>query len=332
MAMLHLPITSTPIPGSTDGFGAYDEWGPLKEVYVGRADTLRVPQWEGRAGWRQYVSEFQQQLDGLAEAFAQNGVKARRPRPFTEAELAGEPLPAGQGINQAAPADCVWVVGRCYIEMAQRNVLSRKNYLWARDQFLPIVRTNPEALWLACPASRPADVSPQRPGWYLQGQGPYLEGGDIVMVGNGRDVLCGIDETTTDEVGFLWLAQALALDGYKVWPVTFNMIEVHLLAHLNLVAPGLGIICREAFRGHPPLPKPVREWEFIEISPDEVHKGGADVVMLHPRKALVSAHQPRLADELASRGIEPQLVNIRRATEAGAGVRCCTIIIHREPA
>jgi glycine amidinotransferase len=98
------------------------------------------------------------------------------------------------------------------------------------------------------------------------------------------------------------------------------------------VAPGLGIVCREAFEGHGPLPEPIRDWEFIEIAPDEVHKGGADVVMLHRKKALVSADQPRLADELAKRGIEPQPVNIRRATEAGAGVRCCTIFIHRERA
>ena len=46
-----------------------------------------------------------------------------------------------------------------------------------------------------------------------------------------------------------------------------------------------------------------------------MHNGGADVVMLNPTKALVSQAQPNVAEELAKRGIEPQMVNIERATQ-----------------
>ena len=35
------------------------------------------------------------------------------------------------------------------------------------------------------------------------------------MVGNGRDVLCGVDRHSTDEAGFRWLRDVLAEDGYK---------------------------------------------------------------------------------------------------------------------
>jgi N-dimethylarginine dimethylaminohydrolase len=326
------------------GFGVYDEWGPLKEVIVGRADTAKIPEWDpvysivspelqkviqenpGRLArdiWPQFIDEFQAQLDFLAGAFEENGVIVYRPRPFTEEEYAHDVHPSARGIAQMCPADCLWVVGRNYIEMAQRLPTNRKNFLWARDQFLPKLEKNDDARWLACPISQPSKV-------VSSGPGPYLEGGDIILVGNGRDVLCGVDKHSTDERGFRWLSQALAADGYRVWPVTFNMLEVHLLAHLNLIRPGLGIICREAFEGHGTLPEPIRDWEFIEITPEEVHKGGADVVMLNLDKAIVSADQPRLARELADRGIEPQIVNIRRATESSAGVRCCINIVHRQ--
>jgi len=81
-----------------------------------------------------------------------------------------------------------------------------------------------------------------------------------------------------------------------------------------------------------PLPDPIRDWEFIEITPEEVHHGGADVVMIHPNKAVVSADQPRLARDLEERGIEVQMVDVSSASQISAGVRCCTIIIHREKA
>ena len=47
-------------------------------------------------------------------------------------------------------------------------------------------------------------------------------------------------------------------------------------------------------------------------------------------KALVSAGQPHLADRLAVKGIEPQLVDVSRATQL-SGYPRCTILIHREP-
>jgi len=327
-------------------FGVYDEWGPLKEIFVGRADTLRLHEWDPvysvasplaqrmiqenpgklvRDVWPEFGEKFQSQLDSLARVFQENGVVVHRPRPFTDEEFASDAHPAARGVQQASSADCVWVVGRNYIEMAQKTLVCRKNFLWARDAFLPHIERNSDARWLSCPASQPSKV-------ISAGPGPYLEGGDIILVGNGRDVLCGVDDYSTDERGFQWLKQALASDGYRLWPMTFNMMEIHLLAHLNLVRPGLGIICREAFEGHGPLPDPIRDWEFIEITPEEVHHGGADVVMIHPNKAVVSADQPRLARDLEERGIEVQMVDVSSASQISAGVRCCTIIIHREKA
>jgi N-dimethylarginine dimethylaminohydrolase len=167
----------------------------------------------------------------------------------------------------------------------------------------------------------------------MTGAGPYLEGGDLILRGNGKDILVGVDPYSTDQAGFDWLARSLASDGYKCWPVTFKMIEIHLLAHMNLIGPKLGIICRDAFKGHEhTFPAFLKDYDWIDISVEDVHNGGADVVMLNSKKALVSQAQPRVADELSKRGIEPQLVNIERASQASAGVRCMTIIVHREKA
>ena len=330
-----------------EGFGVYDEWGPLKEVFVGRADTARFPFWDDvytlispelqtliqkhggeliKDVWPEYVSEFQEQLDGLARAYEENGVKVHRPRPLTDEEFESDPQPAAKGVWQCCPADAVWVVGRNYIECQMRIALARKNYFWARDGFLPHLTKNEDARWLACPTSTPAPNM-------MTGPGPYLEGGDIILRGNGKDVLVGVDKYSTDEKAFKWLADALAADGYRCWPMTFDVVEIHLLAQMNLIGPKLGLIYREAFKNHmDKFPPFLNDYDWIDLTIDDVHNGGADVVMVNPKKVLVSQSQPRVAEELDKRGIEPQLVNIQRATEASAGIRCCTIIIHRQKA
>lgn len=327
-----------------DGFGVYDEWGSLKEVIVGRADNARWPMWDDvykvaskpvqdqiRANqgglimdsWPEFASEYQQQADNLAAVYEENGVVVHRPRDFTQAEIDSDSTPA---IYQCSPADCVWLVGRNYIEMQLRPILHRRNYLWARDVFAPMIERTDGAKWLSAPTPQPTDNE-------LTGAGPYVEGGDIILRGNGKDVLVGIDAYSTDQKGFDWLNGALEPDGYKLWPMTFDMIEIHLLAHLNIIGPNLGIICREAFKGHEHLFPPwFDEYDWIDISPEVVHKGGADVVMLRQKKALVSAAQPSVARALEDRGIEAQLVDIERATQASAGVRCMTIVVHREKA
>jgi hypothetical protein len=66
------------------------------------------------------------QLDGLAAAYEGNGVKVHRPREFTGEELASDPQPGAQGVLPAAPADCVWAIGRNYIELAEDSLAASR--------------------------------------------------------------------------------------------------------------------------------------------------------------------------------------------------------------
>jgi len=75
-----------------------------------------------------------------------------------------------------------------------RSLAGRKTFLWAREHMLPRVAASPGARWLACPASQPTSDP-------MRGPGPSLDGGDNLMVGNGRDVLCGVDAHSTGEAG-----------------------------------------------------------------------------------------------------------------------------------
>ena len=337
-----------------DGFGVYDEWGRLREVFVGRADTFQFgrawnpiyeiaskefqQKWKANLGkkaaivWPEYTEPFQAQLNALEAAYKKLNVKVHRPRAMTEIEIDSDPMLAGQGVWQASPADAQWVIGRNYIETAMRIPLPRNNYLWARDVFLPKldptisdpdrIADGTSARWLSCPHSTPTNEP-------LQALGPYLDGGDILLVGNGKDVLVGLDENSTNAYGIDWLQGVLADDGYTVWPTTFNMIAMHLSGQLNLINPGLMIVSPEGFSGHE-LPKPIADWDRIEISHKDVLQGGADCVMVDEKNAICSAAQHNLMEQLSNKGIEPHPVDISKAFEASSGVRCCSIHIHRE--
>ena len=336
----------TQLPEYNPNFGVYDEWGPLKHCLVGTVETFRFPdnlkegyelvgpetkafmaKGAGRLLKDVYPKEFeewQNEQDILADTIAAHGIKVERPIALTEGERTMV-LPGESGVYQGSPADSIWVVGNSYLELRMRTPLIRKNNFWQRRQFMDTVLNNGGEM-LHAPLPIPGKE-----------QGPmnhigYIEGGDIIQYG--RDILCGADAISTSEAGFAWFKHAMEDRGYRVHKQTFNAIEIHLLAQMNIIGPNLGLMCDEGFEGHEKcdfLTKGAgKDIEFIKITPEEVHGGGADVVMLDETKVLISSLQPRIADELAKRGLEPISIPLTWASKFASGIRCCMNIIHRD--
>lgn len=324
------------------GFGVHNEWGTLREVYVGRMDSAILPTYSPQlditgpevcallkehggkplsAAWPEMAKGGQAGLDRLAQTYERHGVKVHRPREFNPVEV--DYLAYLQdGVWQTFPADSVWVVGRHVIECQLRQPLLTKQNFVLREEFLPHVDAHDEARWVQIPATAPVKDA-------LEGNGPYLEGGDILILG--KDVLVGVDLDgfSTDELGASWLSRYLADDGFKVWPVPFrNAVKIHLLAHLGVPREGLAIIYKPLFTEG--IPEPMKGYDFIEITKDEAALGGACIVAIDSKRCLLPAECPRIADELAKRGVEPVLVPFEDTLWWGGGLRCGTCIIQRD--
>ena len=339
-------MANSNLPEYNPNFGVYDEWGPLKHCLVGTAETFRFPDSvsEGyevanpetlaflekglgklfKDVYPKEFEEFQGELDTLADVISSNGIKVERPIEMTEGERTMV-LPGESGVFQISTADSIWVVGNSYVELQMRTPLMRKNHFWQRRQFQDTVLKNGGEMLFA-----PAKIPGAEPG--PMNYSGFFEGGDIIQ--SGRDILCGVESISTSEVAFAWFKRAMEDRGYRVHKQTFNRIEIHLLAQMNIIGPNLGLMCDEGFEGHEKcdfLTKGAgKDIKFIKVTPEEVHGGGCDVVMLDEKKVLVSSLQPRVAEELAKHGLEPISVPLTWAPKFSSGIRCVMNIIHRD--
>lgn len=331
------------MPTVIDDFGVYNEWGRLREVIVGRMDTTILPPYlpafdvageevtdllKQHGGkpltdvWPEMAARGQEGLDRLAATYEDHGVLVHRPREMTELEVQHLKQLA-PGVWQTNPADSIWVVGRHVIECQLRGPMLRKQTFTLREPFYPLLEEHKESRWVQIPNAMPTEDD-------RLGPGPYLEGGDILILGD--DVLVGVDLDgfSTDDTGAEWLKRYLADDGYRVWPVPFrNAVKVHLLAHLGVPREGIAIIYRPLFADG--IPEPLNDYDLIEISEEESALAGACIVAIDSDTCLLPAETPRVAEELAKRGIEPVPIPYEETLFWGGGLRCGTVIVRRDP-
>lgn len=323
-------------------FGVFSEYGTLREVVVGSAANLALPPF-GR-GLTHYVPELRavlektngqrldiakalpekwaktnDQLNRLAETYERFGVRVYRPRPFTAPEF--EHLSELQpGHSQLYPADPVFVVGGHYIEVCIRRAYRRKEIYPLRDIVMPLVGADKNARYATMPQAMP----------YLpaaDGPGPFLEGGDMLVCG--KHVLVGEHYMTSNRAGIDWLRSYLIPFGWEVHAVPLQGDLLHLLGTMCLLREGLLMAYLPALKEG--LPKPVQDWDVIELEYDEGTGGTATVgVSLDEKRYLTNGKYGRVLDVLAARGVEPIPVECDMLEYWGGGVRCCTLPLVRD--
>ena len=118
------------------------------------------------------------------------------------------------------------------------------------------------------------------------------------------DVLVGVDdERSSSANGVEWLRRWLAEDGYTVTPVPIiKAAPVHLLGAMGVFGPTSAMIYRLGFING--IPKPMKDWDLIDITLEEVEAGGSCAVMLDPDTIMMVAEIPRLVDLLEKRGLK----------------------------
>ena len=309
------------------------EWGRLREVIVGIVPDNTIVPLPVASHFKDNSSQtttcFQQchekpakqalpeaftvarrQVEALVKIYEKNSIKVHRPRPHTEAELhlfkmGGAPLYA---------RDSMLVVGQNVIELSLRDPARRKEIFAYREMLTRRLAQAPRVQYASMPPPRPAPATEDS-----EGPGPFLEGGDIFLLG--KDILVGNSGQASNQAGIGWLRRFLGPQGYRIQEVPLMDNWLHLDCVLAVIRPGLAMAVKTAFRNG--LPGPIQEYEVIEASPEEGHALGVNAMCLAPNVVVMGEEHQRLIKELKTRQVE--VVSGFRTDVVslwGGGVRC----------
>jgi glycine amidinotransferase len=324
--------------------GCFSDYGTLRVVMVGRTDDLAYPAWSSNIRYltgpvaellsnadgnsvnlREHAPELwdgiTDDVESIAEAFRQHGAQVVRPRKFLPEEMQYVEYLQG-GHSLLYPADPTYVLGKHVIETTFRRPFRRKETWATRDVLMPSIEADPEIRHVACPRSRPHPAG-------AEGPGPFLEGGDLIMI-DAENVLCGTTELTSNAAGRAWLTRYLQPFGINVHPVDVQGTWLHLLGVMCVLREGLAMAYMPALGGK--LPTPIADWEVIELTEPETKHLASVGMNVDAKKHLVDRRFERLISELETHGMEPIPVGIERLSSMGGAVRCVALPIARDAA
>ncbi len=323
--------------------GCFSEYGKLNAVVVGRVDGLAYPAWSpnirylggeiaellsGADGDQVDVRERAPHLwealaadvERVVQTFESHGVRVLRPRTFHPDEL--DYLGRLQGGHSLLyPADPTFVLGKHVIETCIRRPFRRKEAWATRDVLMPHIDRDPSVRHVAMPPAEPHPAG-------AEGPGPFLEGGDIIVVG--RDVLCGATDLTSNDRGRAWLRRYLEADGYRLHPVDVQGTWLHLLGVMCLLREGVVMAHLPALGGR--LPDPVADWDLIEVNEEEARMLATVGMSIDQDRHIVDRRLERVIGEIAARGIEPIPIDVENLSAWGGAVRCVALPISRDAA
>lgn len=314
-------------------FGAHHEWGKLREVVIGIAPAEDfVVFYEESARWMSpeiaelsrrnagrhlidvdadWARRCEEQVDGLAELVAREGVTVHRPQRLSGVERTFL-APNGEGAQLFA-RDPMIVVGEHLIDASLRLLCRQRERYGLRPIIQGAVQQS-GARWSSVPLGSPGCVD-----------GPFLEGGDTLL--NGREIYIGMSGCASDLAGADWLKGLLG-ERYRVIPVAMKSSVLHLDCCLALVKPGLLIYCPEKLIDG--LPMSLRPWDKIAVSVDEANRLATNGLVLEEGRMIVDADNGRVIDELRRRKVDTIPLPFDGPIKVGGGLRCAHHPLLRE--
>lgn len=333
--------------GQGRGVGVHHEWDRLTEAVVGRpldfafpsdpegtqAALSFLPRGFGELGrhaagrrWSQAdpdgYARCAAQLDALSAFLTARGVLVHRPTELTEAEqsLFAE---LSQVSLQIFVRDPMIVIGDTVIEASLRLPHRFKERFGLRHLMADMVRRG--ARRSVVPPGSPLPLQQ-----VAQAEGPYLEGGDVMLFG--PDILVGAGQGgfATDDAGIDWLRRELG-DEYRVHRIPLHPRVLHLDDGLAAVREGLAIAARAQFvDGLPPV---IADWDIIDVGLDEaLERLVANVLVLAPGEVILDSRALGLAEQLTRHDVTVHTLDFDAVTPFAGGFRCSHHPVHRAPA
>ncbi|MGI9519086.1 MAG: arginine deiminase family protein, partial [Pirellulaceae bacterium] len=295
----------------------HHEWGTLKEVVCG-IPNLRIPT-EMPAAVYNYAptegikffeanlgkslkeadvdlyNQAAEQMDATVAIMEERGIRVHRLEEVTDEENAYLSGVFPPSVVQMYPRDPMLVIGNRVIETELFMPLRRRERFGVRRTIAARLADS-DAQLVSMPVAVPTPE--QEDGSY--GPGPFLEGGDVFLLG--RDIYVGNGGNASNSAGVLWLAQYLGSD-YRVHEVKLTKKFLHLDCCLATPREGLAIICKEAFVDG--LPEFLNDWQLIELPYVEAKEMlGCNGLVLDSESIIIHTDLPHLGKALRDAGQE----------------------------
>ncbi|XP_032806905.1 glycine amidinotransferase, mitochondrial [Petromyzon marinus] len=347
---------------------SFNEWDPLEEVIVGRAENACVPPFtvEVKANTYEKYWQFYQKQGGLPfpeahvkKAVAEveelctvlrgEGVTVQRPEPLDWALNYTTPDFNSTGMYAAMPRDILLVVGN---EIIEAPMAWRARFFEYRA-YRPLIKEyfKRGAKWTTAPKPQMANelydqdypIRTVEDRHKLAAQGkfvttefePCFDAADFIRAG--RDIFVQRSQVT-NYFGIEWMRRHLA-PTYRVHTISFkDPNPMHIDATFNIIGPGLVL-------SNPDRPCLQIDtfkragWTVVTpptpLIPDDHPLWmsskwlSMNVLMLDEKRVLVEAAETSIQKMFMNLGITPVKVNIRHANSLGGGFHCWTSDVRR---
>lgn len=319
--------------------GVYNEWGKLREAFVGIApDDMVEPEympafrWMGQEGIKitkerggeksiailpHKIKLLRQQIESVVKVLKKHKVNVHRniqPKYPEEVHFLDQ---TQKGLVVSGGADFFLVIGNNVILLNNLRYPFRRKQIYTVRPILEPLLQNSNARYVAMPPASP----------HYNETDPFLERGDIML--NGYDVYIGMSGNATNKTGIEWLKQFLGPQ-YRIYPIKLSKNILHLDTVFMLNRAGLLTYYPEFVRE---LPAPLKSWDKITVKakPKEEYHFGANSLSIDENTIILSKEYDRLVLEYEKRKIEPILLPLGMSVEYGSGSRCLTGILKRDP-
>lgn len=307
------PLRTVVLTQSQVALPAKSFTGP-KSSFLPKDENSPRDKWRG-GDFGDANPEAQRIWEGERENFRQvlvkHGVEVLRPELLTQAE---KDATGDDGYSNFFVRDPFFTVGDNVIEGSLRFLHRRQEVLTNRKIFEERVYPA-NCRYVAAP--QPAAAAR---GDATLGAGPFIEGGDVHVLG--KHIFVGSSGLASNEAGARWLRKLLAPQGYTVEFVPLTPNILHLDCALGLVKEGLIVVCEEALiNGVPPI---LKSWERIRVTMDEASRLATNGLPLSPKVYVTDPKFRRLGDQIGRHGVDVEYVDFSISRGFGGSFRCST--------
>lgn len=257
---------------------------------------------------------WEQERENLKSVLEKYGVEVLRPRLLSPQE---KEINKEHGSSNFFARDPFFTVGNSVIEGSLRIFHRRNEILPIRDILISESYNN-DAFYVSTPQP---DIS--------QGldsdAGPFLEGGDVLVLG--KTVYVGNSGLASNHNGYLWLQSYLSHWNYTVIEVPLRKDVLHLDCALSLVREGLMIVCEEAFPNG--IPEPLKNWDRISVPYRDLSYLAVNGLPVNEQVYITDPKFKYIVGELQKRNIHVELVDFEISRSLGGSFRCSTQPLHR---
>jgi N-dimethylarginine dimethylaminohydrolase len=338
-----------------------NDWDPLEEIFVGRADTVVCPPREisthsfcfGGSPYsvveelpdrypQKLLDEGTEDLEGLADTLKKLGVKVHRPEKMDNMKEFSTPEWTTHGWTHFSPRDLLLPLNNLIIEtpspMRSRYFENRAYYPYLYEQ----MKDGTE--WISAPKPILTDDN------YQLGtpEDVTLTNKEIVfdapnMVRMGRDILAQISNSG-NHLGFEWLKTILEPRGYRIHIAEKFYSYSHFDSTILPLRPGLVLFNSDRLSPDR-YPEIFKSWDKIWFGGDQLKVSehyspngvspcstaiGLNFLSVNPNLVICDVIQDELRRELAKHKIETIGLPMRHSRTLSGGFHCVTLDVKRK--